>query len=105
MKEALQKHNLELAVLCLALDWRNPQETDEERAQADQWIDFLQHFPDALFLLVQMPGKDRQHLEERQQNLLTLRQQVARRACRSGNYLFVPSQFARGFGLPNRRRL
>ena len=84
MQEALEKNKLELAVLCLALDWRNPQETDEERAQADQWIDFLQHFPDALFLLVQLPGNDREHLEERQQNLLTCVNQAARRATDQG---------------------
>ena len=84
MKEALQEHELELAVLCLALDWRHAQETNEERAQADQWIDFLQHFPDTLFLLVQMPGSDRSNLKERQQNLLSCVNQVARRATDQG---------------------
>ena len=84
MQEALQQYGLELAVLCLALDWRNPQETEEERQQADQWIKFLQHFPDTLFLLVQLPGKDRNDLEERQQNLLTCVNQVARRAADQG---------------------
>ncbi|MEQ9437574.1 MAG: TIM barrel protein [Cyclobacteriaceae bacterium] len=84
MQEALKKNNLELAVLCLALDWRNPHETETEQRLADQWIDFLKHFPDALFLLVQLPGKDRSALQERQQNLLTCVNQVARRATDQG---------------------
>ena len=84
MKAALEKHQLELAVLCLVEDWRHPQETEEERAHADQWIEFLQHFPDTLFLLVQMPGKDRSDLQERQQNLLACVNEVARRAVDKG---------------------
>ena len=84
MQEALQHYGLELAVLCLALDWRTPRETEAERAQADQWIAFLQHFPDTLFLLVQLPGQDRSDLQERQQNLLTCVNQVARRAADQG---------------------
>nr|WKN35778.1 TIM barrel protein [Tunicatimonas sp. TK19036] len=84
MQEALQKNNLELAVLCLVEDWRHSEETEEERAHADQWIEFMQHFPDALFLLVQMPRKDRSDLEERQQNLLSCVNTVARRAVDRG---------------------
>ena len=71
MKETLDKHGLELAVLCHVEDWRNPVETPEERTNANQWIEFLAHFPDTVYLLVQMPGKDRSDLEERQANLLT----------------------------------
>ena len=71
MLEAVQKSGLELGVLCLVEDWLNPDETEHERSQADQWIDFLGHFPETLFLLVQMPGKDRSELETRQHNLLS----------------------------------
>lgn len=84
MQEALAQYNLELAVLCLVEDWRMPQETAQERAHADQWIDFLHHFPDTLFLLVQMPGKDRSELQVRQQNLLKCVNQIARRAADKG---------------------
>lgn len=84
MKEALDKHNLELAVLCHVEDWRHPQETAEERANADQWIDFLSHFPDTVYLPVQMPGKDRSHLKERQQNLLSCVNALAQRAADHG---------------------
>ncbi len=56
MKETLDKHQLELAVLCHVEDWRNPVETEAEKANAEQWMDFLEHFPDTIYLLVQMPG-------------------------------------------------
>ena len=84
MQEALQQYNQELAVLAYVEDWQMPQETEQERARADQWIEYLQHFPDTLFLLVQMPGQDRSNLQERQQNLLKCVNQIARRAADQG---------------------
>lgn len=84
MKEALSQSGQALPVLCLVEDWRWPEETAEEKAHADQWISFLQHFPDTLLLLVQMPGKDREDLVERQQNLLSCVNQVAQRAADQG---------------------
>ncbi len=84
MKEALDANGQELPVLCLVEDWLHPTETDEEKAHADQWISFLQHFPDTLFLLVQMPGKDRSNLRERQQNLLSCVNAIAERANGAG---------------------
>lgn len=84
MQEALDKNNLELANLCLVEDWRSPSETDEERANADKWMDFLKHFPDTLLLLVQMPGEDRSNLEERRNNLISCNNDIARRAADRG---------------------
>ncbi|RMG25174.1 MAG: sugar phosphate isomerase/epimerase [Bacteroidetes bacterium] len=84
MKEALQQYGLELAVLCFVEDWRHPEETPEERQRADQWIRFLAHFPHTILLPVQMPGKDRSHLRERQQNLLSCVNAIARRAADKG---------------------
>lgn len=83
-KEALQRHNMELSVLCHVEDWRNPKETDAEKRNVDKWIDFMKHFPEAILLLVQMPGKDREHLHERQQNLLTCVNGIAKRAADHG---------------------
>ena len=84
MKDALEMHNLELAALCHVEDWRNPKETEEEKARAQQWIEFLAHFPDTIYLLVQMPGADRSDLEERQQNLLNCVNAIAERASAKG---------------------
>lgn len=84
MKETLDKHNLELAALCHVEDWLHPKETDDERANADQWIDFLSHFPNTIYLPVQMPGRDRKNLVERQKNLLSCVNALAERASDKG---------------------
>lgn len=84
MKEALDHYQLELSALCHVEDWRNPNETAEEKANADRWIQFLKYFPNTIYLLVQMPGQDRKHLKERQQNLLSCVNEVAKRAAAQG---------------------
>lgn len=84
MKDTLDKHNLEFAVLVHVEDWRNPKETDGERRRSEQWIKFISHFPDAIYLPVQMPGADRSHLQERQSNLLSCVNTLAERASGSG---------------------
>ncbi|NNE75897.1 MAG: sugar phosphate isomerase/epimerase, partial [Pricia sp.] len=83
-KEVLDKNNIELSVLCHVEDWRHPKETVAESINADQWIEFMEHFPEAILLLVQMPGQDRNDLHERQQNLLTCVNAIARRAADKG---------------------
>lgn len=84
MKETLERHNLKLTALCHVEDWLNPMETDEERANSEKWIQFLSYFPDTIYLLVQMPGSDRNNLVERQQNLLSCVNSIAERAYNSG---------------------
>ena len=84
MKETLQKHEQELAVLVHVEDWRNPEETEDEKKRAQQWMDFLSHFPETIYLLVQMPGLDRSNLQERQQNLLSCVNAIAERATSKG---------------------
>ena len=69
-----------MAALTLVEDWLHPHETEQERANADQTMDFLAHFPGTILVLVQMPGKDRSQLKERQDNLLTCVNAIARRA-------------------------
>ena len=84
MKDALQKHQLELVALCHVEDWINPKETEEERSRAEQWMEFMAHFPETIYLLVQMPGKDRNDLIERQKNLLSCVNSIAERAADKG---------------------
>ena len=80
MTETLQANQLELAALTLVEDWLHPEETEQERANADKTMDFLAHFPATLLVLVQMPGQDRSHLCERQDNLLKCVNAIAARA-------------------------
>ncbi|MBX2816333.1 MAG: sugar phosphate isomerase/epimerase [Saprospiraceae bacterium] len=80
MKDALEESGLELAVLCVVEDWLHPKETEEEHRRAQQWIEFLGHFPETILLLVQMPQQDRTNLAERQQNCIDCCNAFARRA-------------------------
>ena len=84
MRESLNKYGLDLTALCYVEDWKNIKETAEERRNADKWITFLEHFPETIFLLVQMPGADRKNLEERQRNLLSCVNHIAERASEKG---------------------
>jgi len=84
MKEALDAWQLHLVALCHVEDWRYATETTAERANADRWMAFLEQFPETIYLLVQMPGSDRQYLQDRQQNLLSCINTIAERATDRG---------------------
>lgn len=84
MQEELDKSGLEFAALAYVEDWLHPQETEEERTRADQWIDYLSHFPDTIFLNVQMPQQNRDNLSERQQNMIRCVNDLTRRAAEKG---------------------
>jgi len=84
LAEELDKHKIDLAALTLVLDWANPEETEEEREQAERAMDYLRHFPETLFVLCQMPGEDRSNLHERQENAIACVNAVARRAMERG---------------------
>ena len=55
LKEKLDEHGVQLAGIALALDWNNPEETAEEKVQADSAIALIKHFPDCVLCTVQMP--------------------------------------------------
>ena len=82
--EALALRKLELGALCLVCDWLQPRETDEEKREADRIIDYLKVFPGTLLALVQMPGEDRENLEERQKNCISCCRNIATRALNAG---------------------
>jgi inosose dehydratase len=84
MRDAIAASGIELAAICLVEDWLHPEETEQERANADHYIGFMQHFPGCMFNLCQMPGEDRGNLRARQQNLLACVNAIARRAAHKG---------------------
>ena len=84
MRETLEGHHLKLAALTLVEDWLHSEETAEERVRADKTIEFLTSFPDTVLAIVQMPCKDRSSLKERQENLLTCVNAIAKRAHNQG---------------------
>jgi inosose dehydratase len=84
MQDALEEYQLELAALCVVEDWKFKNETNEERKRTDGWIDFLKHFPDTILLSVQMPGANRDNLNERQQNMISCVNNLSHRAAEKG---------------------
>lgn len=82
--EALDSRRLRLGALCLVCDWREEHETAAERAEADRVIAYLKHFPGTVLALCHMPGKDRNHWQDRQEHCIACIHDVARRATASG---------------------
>ncbi|OMF26723.1 hypothetical protein BK133_19980 [Paenibacillus sp. FSL H8-0548] len=82
--DELDRKGLRLSALCLALEWRHGEETEEERAEADRIIRYLKYFPGTILTLVQLPGKDRSDLVNRQSNALSNINAVAQRAFDQG---------------------
>ena len=80
MAEELKKHDICFAAVCLVEDWLNPNETDQERANAERIVSFLKDFPQTVLSLCQMPGEDRENLKERQANLINCVNEISRRA-------------------------
>jgi inosose dehydratase len=84
LKEALDQRGLQLAALTLAEPWLGPQETDAERARADQLIAYLKRFPEAKLIVCQLPGRNREERTIRQRHAIAAMNAVARRAAYEG---------------------
>jgi len=80
----LQSRGIEPAALTLALPWAGPEETPEERREADRLFAYLAHFPGTMLVLAQLPGQDRADLQRRQQNALACFHAIGRRARERG---------------------
>ena len=81
----LQRRGLALGALCLVCDWLSPQESLEERTEADRVIACIRsHFPGTLLALCQMPQDDRSSLRERQANCLACCRAIGSRAADQG---------------------
>lgn len=83
-KNELDKRGVEFAAMTLVLDWENEKETDEEYSEAQKCIEYLKIFPETKLALVQMPGKDRSNLKQRQKNVINCLNAVAKRAADKG---------------------
>ena len=83
LAESLQRHGVALAAIALVLDWNHPEETEQERADADRVIELLRRFPGALLCTVQMPTS-RDDLQQRRLNLVANVNSVSRRAAERG---------------------
>jgi inosose dehydratase len=84
LKDLLAQINLQLGAIAFVCDWTNPDETDQERSEAERVFKYTKSFPEAHLVLCQMPGKDRSHLRQRQENLFSCVNAVAARAVDHG---------------------
>lgn len=83
LRTSLERHGIALAALSLVLEWNYAQETEQERAEADQAIALLDHFPEAILCTVQKPTS-RDNLQQRRQRLIANVNAVSRRAAERG---------------------
>ena len=84
LKDLLNQMNLQLGAIAFVCDWANPEETDQERSEAERVFRYTMSFPEAHLVLCQMPGKDRSNLRQRQENLISCVNAVAARAADHG---------------------
>jgi inosose dehydratase len=84
LKDLLAQYNLQLGALAFVCNWVNPDETEQERSEAGRVFNYAKAFSGAHLVLVQLPGKDRSNLRQRQQNLISCVNAVAARAVDEG---------------------
>lgn len=86
LKELLDEKQVAFAALAVHEDWLLPKETEDEKARANEAIEFLTHFPTAKLVLCHAAADPvREHnLYEKQCNQLRCISDVAQRAAEAG---------------------
>jgi inosose dehydratase len=84
LKDLLAQYNLQLGAIAFVCNWANPDETEEERSEAERVFRYARSFPGVHLVLVQAPGIDRSNLRQRQANLISCVNAVAARAVDQG---------------------
>jgi inosose dehydratase len=80
LKDLLAEFNLQLGAIAFVCDWANPDETEQERSDAERVFRYAKSFPGAHLVLVQAAGIDRSNLRQRQENLISCVNAIAARA-------------------------
>lgn len=84
LRDSIYKHGIVMPSITLVCDWLNPKETEAEKIEADKLINIAAQFEDCMLMPVQMPQKDRNNLSERQKNLMSCVNEIAKRAADKG---------------------
>jgi inosose dehydratase len=84
--DALDKYKVKFAALAIHEPWLLPSETEEERSNADEAIEFLGHFPAAKLLLAHVAADPvrENNLRVKQDNHLKCLKEIGRRAAEKG---------------------
>ncbi|HLO31159.1 MAG TPA: sugar phosphate isomerase/epimerase [Anaerolineales bacterium] len=84
LKDLLAQFNLQLGAIAFVCNWANPDETEQERSEAERVFSYAKSFPESQLVLVQAPGEDRSNLRQRQENLISCVNAVGARAVDQG---------------------
>ena len=84
LKEELDNRGLGLAALTIPFSWNSQQETEEEIALSTYYIKFLKHFPGAIMNVAPRVGKNRNHLLQRQREIIKCANALGKRASDNG---------------------
>jgi inosose dehydratase len=84
LKDLLSQFNLQLGAIAFVCNWAHPDETEQERSEAERVFSYAKAFPASHLVLVQLPGEDRSNLRQRQENLISCVNAVAARAVDQG---------------------
>ncbi|MUV37063.1 Myo-inosose-2 dehydratase [Lentibacillus sp. JNUCC-1] len=84
LKEELDKRGLQLAALTVPFSWLHNEETKEERELANYYMEYIKHFPGALLNVAPRTFKDRNNLINKQRNIISCANSLAKRAFEQG---------------------
>ncbi|NEY20012.1 TIM barrel protein [Bacillus ginsengihumi] len=84
LKEELDKRDLQLAALTLPFSFDGGKESPSERERADYYINYLKHFPGAILNVPSRVGPNRDHLLQRQKEIIKGANELGKRAYENG---------------------
>lgn len=84
LKEQLDDRGLELAALTIPFSWNSEHETEEEIALSKHYIEYLKHFPSAIMNVAPRVGNSRNHLLQRQKEIIACANALGKRASDQG---------------------
>lgn len=82
--DELEKRELRLAALTVPFTWDYEIETEDEKARADYYINYLKHFPGAVMNLPSRVGPNRKNLLKRQKEIINCVNALGKRAFENG---------------------
>jgi len=84
LRDKLNSKGIELASLTVPFTWLDEKESEEEKARADYFIEYVKHFPNALLNLPSRVGPNRDHLLKRQREIISCANAAGKRAFEKG---------------------
>jgi inosose dehydratase len=84
LKEELARRELDLAALTIPFTWGAENESEEEKALADYYINYLKHFPGAIMNVPARNGPNRNNLLKRQKEIINCANELGKRAQENG---------------------